>query len=263
MIDIHTHILPGVDDGANNIVESINIIKLQVIEGVTDIVLTPHYNKGNYLASKADVIQAYDELKYEVKKQDINIKLHLGQEIMVASNIFDIIYNKEILTMANSRYLLLELDRGNLNDIDSLIYEIKLLGYIPILAHLENYTKLYKKKSLIDEIIKEGVLIQVNAESIIDKNKSIKSKFCKYLMTNKLVSFIASDCHNTTDRSPNMMKCYKIIKSEFGKKYADKIFIVNPKKMLENKIIDYKYIKKSRLHSTIKSVFGMKNGEVF
>lgn len=263
MIDVHTHILHNIDDGPRDISESINIIKLQIEEGVTDIVLTPHYNKGKFSASKESVQELYNQLNQELKKQNIKINLHLGQEITVGNNIFDIVNNNKILTMSNSKYILLELDKNNLKDIDSLIYEIKLLGYIPILAHLERYTKLYKKKYLIDDIIEEGALIQVNAESILDKTNSKSSKFCKYLMTNKLVSFIASDCHNTIERVPNMSKCYRLVKSNYGKKYADEIFIDNPRKMLANKVLDYKQIQKSRLGGKIKTIFSRKNGEIF
>lgn len=242
MIDIHTHILPNIDDGANSLDEAIDIIKIQKKSGVSEIIATPHLYKGNLSAKISDVSNAYTQLMDRLLEENIDIKIHTGHEICFHSDVIEMIRRKEFMTLADSDYILIELSNNILDDVPNILYEIKLLGYIPILAHIERYNKIYQNEKLLKKIINEGVHLQINADSIFANHRSSEYKFSKYLLDNNLVCFIATDCHNTTDRKPALDKCYNKICAIYGKKYAEEIFCNNPRSIISNNIIEYKYL---------------------
>ena len=166
MIDIHSHILYGIDDGSKTIEESILILKKCEQEGMKKIVLTPHYMENtNYNKNNKEKIKLFNNLKEEINKQNINIDLYLGNEVYANENILELIEKEEILTINNSRYLLIEfpLLNENLNDIN-IIYNLKLSNIIPIIAHPERYEYITIEK--IKQYINMGALIQINKDSL-------------------------------------------------------------------------------------------------
>lgn len=240
MIDMHTHILPCLDDGAQNVGQSIEIIKQAINQGVTDIIATPHYNKGALNSSVDEVKVAITELKRELELEKININIYLGHEISLYGDIASLLNKSKFLSLASSKYVLIEVDDNELNkDIVNSLYEIKIMGYVPIIAHFERCVLAYKDLSLLKSILSEGALLQINSSSIISSENNNQTKFAKFLLENKLVSFIASDCHNTSTRKPNLDICYNHVKAKYGLKYAEKLFIINPKKIIDNLDIQY------------------------
>ncbi|QSX05265.1 hypothetical protein JYG23_11340 [Sedimentibacter sp. zth1] len=240
MIDIHTHLLHDIDDGASTCEIALQMIKMERNQGVTTVICTPHLNKGELSASIYDINKSYNVLMQKIEENGINIKVLLGHEINCQDNIFEILKSSNFLTMAGSKYIMLELDNNLLNDIENMLYEIKLMGYIPILAHIERYTKLFERKKMLGIIVDEGAHLQINADSILSKHNNTEVKFCKYLLKNRLVSFVASDCHNLNDRKPNLKVCYKYLSSKYGVKYAYELLYDNPDKVINNVPIPYK-----------------------
>lgn len=241
MIDIHTHILPKIDDGSESLKESVLLVKSESEQGVHTIVMTPHLNKGPYKTTVEDVEKSYYFLQKGLDKLHINTKIMLGHEVNVTHDYFDIIKNKSFYTLANTSYILIEFNRQNVNyGILNTIYETKILGYNPVLAHLEYYDVLYDNKDLLKAIIDEGAYIQLNASNVLSKNSTRVGSFCKSLLKENLVSFIASDTHNLTTRPPRMKECYKKVLDEYGEDYANELFEKNAEKLLNNQKIEYK-----------------------
>ncbi len=256
MIDIHTHILPGLDDGAQNVGQSIEIIKQAINQGITDIIATPHYNKGALNPSIDEVKAAIIELKRELELSKIEINIFLGNEINLHGDIARLLNKSKFLSLASSKYVLIEVDDNELNkEIVNSLYEIKLMGYVPIIAHFERCILAYKDLNLLKSILSEGVLLQINSSSIISNENNTQMKFAKFLLENRLVSFIASDCHNTSTRKPNLDVCYNYVKSKYGLKYAEKLFIINPKKIIDNLDIQYLEFSKSSKKFNIFKLF--------
>ena len=240
MLDIHCHILPYLDDGASDLKESVDMVKLELNQGVTTIIATPHLNKVNYKTTMRDVEYSYNILKKELKNRNIEINILLGHEISIQSDTFDVLKEKSFYSLAGTRYILLEIsDNKMLSDLDNILYEVKLLGYFPIIAHFERCTSLLKDINLFKSIINEGVYLQINSSSILSNKSSEQARFSKFLLENKLVTFIASDCHNLDNRKPNLDACYKRIKINYGKKYADELLIQNPNKLIGDIQINY------------------------
>ena len=237
MIDIHTHILFDIDDGSKSIEESIKIIKKYEKKGICDIVLTPHYiENSNYNADNFEKIKRYRLLKEEIKKQNIKVNIYLGNEVYLNSDMVNLIKNKEIMTINNSKYLLIELPFINENvDAINMIHDLKLSNIIPIIAHVERYQ--YISLSKIDEYRKSGAFIQINSSSIYNKYGNKAKKLAISFLKNNVVDFIATDTHHESKMIISSKKIMRKISKITNKKYAKEILIDNQLKVLKNEDI--------------------------
>ena len=198
MIDIHSHLIYGVDDGSKDIETSIDILDNLSKNGVTDIILTPHYiTDTNYVSSKMDNIKKLIELKTEVKKQGININLYIGNEIYIDPNILELIKENKMCTINNTEYILVELPMsGNYQDYQEIFENLIRIGFKVILAHPERYVAFQKDLNRIDEMVNMGILLQCNIDSILGYYGKSAKKTIKYILKNKLVSFVGTDIHS-------------------------------------------------------------------
>lgn len=243
-IDIHSHILYGIDDGSKSIEESINIIKEHIKMGFTDIVVTPHYiENSKYETNNIDKENILKTLKQELKKQNININLYLGNEVFVNNNLEELLKKKEISTINNSKYLLIEFPMNEKpKDINNIIYELKIKGIIPIIAHPERYDYVEKNPNLVLEWIEEGALLQSNYGSIIGVYGSGPQKTIKKLLKKDLIEFLATDIHYPNNKIYlNMDKIRKKLKKLITEERFIELTNTNPKKIIENKEISKKY----------------------
>lgn len=239
MIDMHSHILFGVDDGAKTISDSLKLIKEEVSIGVSHIILTPHYNKGCADSNTERISDNFKLLKGLVKEENLNVNLYLGNEVYLDSNYYEIIWKDSFYTLADSDYILIEFSLADIpKNIPEICYEARLKGYIPVLAHVERYESLYGNKQLIMDILNEGAHLQVNASAVAGKESKESGKFVNYLLKNKLVSFVASDVHNLGSRSLYLYEAYKTVRKLCGESYADKIFRLNQRNIIMNKYFD-------------------------
>ncbi|MFA5542981.1 MAG: CpsB/CapC family capsule biosynthesis tyrosine phosphatase [Bacilli bacterium] len=229
MIDIHTHILPGIDDGSVNFDMSVLMLEKAKSIGVTHIILTPHAIFGSsYYKSKETLFELFEDFKEKVEY--IGIKLYLGSEIYYSEKNYKNLLNGELVTFNNSVYCLVEYPMHEETEIEETLYNIRVKGYKPILAHPERYKFLDSNKV---RQIRLNALIQVNTTSILGLHGKKIKKFAFELMKLNLVDFISSDCHDLEDRNVNLDEAYKIVSKKFGDKYANKVFIQNQKKLIE------------------------------
>lgn len=242
MIDIHSHIIFDIDDGCTTKEESINtLINLKNI-GFNKIVLTPHYMKGsNYIKNNEIKINKYNELKRLIKENDIDIDIYLGNEIYINSEIHELILDNEIYTMNNTKYILVELPLYNeINNVEDYIYELKLKGYIPIIAHPERYQYFQKNYKKLNKLYDSGVLFQCNYGSIIGVYGKSAKDLIKYILKNNMVTFMATDIHKPNfSIIDNFSKITKKIKKITGEEEFNNITHNNALKMLNDKTIEY------------------------
>ena len=199
MRDIHSHVLYELDDGAFDLDESINILKKAIDNGYTDIVLTPHYRKKQgFTANNQVKFNLFNNLLQKVKEEKLNINLFLGNEITIDDDIEYNLKTKQVLTLNNSKYLLIELPfNDKLKCLDELIDDLLNNNYIPIIAHPERYKK-YNEKDFI-KFIDKGVLLQGNIESLYNKyGRSCKNKLIS-LLKHHMIHFMGSDIHSEKD----------------------------------------------------------------
>ncbi len=222
MIDIHTHILPYVDDGAKDIASSLQMIQESVHNGVTDLFLTPHFMKiRNYLSVAPENRKIFLELQKEVINQGIKINLHLGNEVYYTIDSLNDLRNKQVIPLGNSKMVLIEFSLSDEHeDIAEAIHNITALGFTPIIAHVERYPYLKEKDYLI--VKKMGAMIQINASSVIGKSGHDMQKIAIKLIRGKYADFVASDIH--LSRYNYMQEAYVFVSKKFGSLTAEKLF---------------------------------------
>ncbi len=237
MIDIHSHILYGVDDGSSSIEESIEIINQAIDNGVTDIVLTPHYISGSdYISSR----RRNKILLTKLKKKVSNVSLYLGNEVFMTDDVIDLLTNKKISTINDTKYMLIEFPIWTtFNNIENAVFQLRSKKIIPIVAHPERYVQLYDNYKNIIQLLEQGALIQCNVASLCgDHGKKVKN-FTKRMIKDGCVTFMAVDAHKAKYKSYDKInKAKKMVAKWHSKRYAELIFDENAKKILNNEDID-------------------------
>lgn len=222
MIDIHTHILPNLDDGSGDINTTIKMLEQEISTGVTDVVFTPHVVRGEF-SSKEDILKCYMDCLEKFPK---DIRYYLGSEIFYYKNMLNDIDKGNHITINNSKSFLMEFSmHSKPNDYEDFFYVAKLRGYKVVVAHPERYS--YFDLNFIDTIRAYGGFVQVNSSSILGLHSKQAKKNAHILLKKGLVDFIASDSHNCSNRCPNLDVCYEYVNKKFGKDKANKIFIEN------------------------------------
>lgn len=220
MIDIHTHILPFVDDGSRDFDESIHIIDGLMSQGVKHIFLTPHYYKQrNYLSTYENNLDIFKALKEKVKDKDVS--LYLANEIKYTLYIFKDIEAGKVRPMTNNIYLIEFSVDTSAYDIFEAVHNMIAKGYRPIIAHIERYTALDQLED-VGQLRKLGAIIQVNVSALLGNyGKHIKKKIAK-LIKNDLVDFVATDTHHFNNHY--FKDGYAYVSKKFSQDMANKLF---------------------------------------
>jgi len=228
MIDIHCHILPGVDDGPQGIDEAFRMLHEAARIGVTAIITTPHYCRE--LHESGIVAEIFGLMRSEAAKYGIT--LLLGFEIKIHTYPARMPTDYSGLTLGGTRYILFELPRDRVpSHTQDLIYKMQLNKLIPILAHPERCAGLIKDKVLFADIVDSGCLLQVDASSILGHNGRAAKKFARKLIASGLAEFVASDAHNPRGFSDCFENAYKKVVKWVGCNIADNLFRNNAEKI--------------------------------
>lgn len=238
MIDFHTHVLFGMDDGAINLEESLEMVRMQKAQGVTTIVVTPHFD-----VSKQDLakfIHTRDE-NIKILKQAISdcgwndIRILSGAELLYSTDLHDIDLSQ--LVIESTDYILVEFSTVSITqNLENRMENFINQGFVPILAHIERYPFFLEKPKLIKDVIELGCYTQVNGSTIIEGKQS---NFIKACFKHNLIHFIASDCHSIDRRIPNVGKTLKVVAKQYGEQIVDDL-INNSKEMINSKEIRVK-----------------------
>ncbi len=243
MVDIHSHIIFAVDDGAKTAADTEQILSDSYSQGVRVIIATPHRRKNMFETSNQVIVNNFEKVKQIAKSIADDLQIHLGAEIYYTSDIIEKLKNVTYWTLAGSQYALIEFSNYTpYSTIYGALNDILLLGIRPVIAHIERYDCLAENKQKIDELIELGCLVQINASNTLpiklfgDAHKRYKKRV-NYLLKEDLVHFIASDVHNTTSRKTDMAVAYKQIEKKYGSDRARLLFIDNPLKIVKREVI--------------------------
>lgn len=228
MIDIHSHILPCVDDGSQSLDLSIEMIKKEILDGVDSVILTPHIQSRVSKIDPSEHIAIFNTLKEEASKQKLDINLYLGAEIFYRSHIDT---DFQSVSLSGSNYVLLEFSPTNETPIEEIVYDVSRMGFIPIIAHVERYE--YLELEDYYKIKATGSLLQMNTTSILGLDKNLKKGVVQKLLKNQLIDIVATDTHNMGLRLPNMKETYQFLMKHYDIEYLDKIFDLNARKIIE------------------------------
>lgn len=229
MIDIHSHILFSVDDGAKSIEQSIKLLEQAIELGYTHIVCSSHYYIDLY--ENKDYDRNFEILKEEIKNRNLKIDIYKGNEIRVSEEVFNKINN--INTINNSKYILVEItNRTMYQACKNSLKKFIELGYKPILAHIERYPSIKMKEFM--ELYDMGVIFQMNIKTIGNLSEKIS-----YLLTRGYIKVVATDSHNLEYRNYKLEKELTQLKNLVGEKSFDELTKINPQNILENKEINF------------------------
>lgn len=218
MIDIHCHILPGIDDGAKTIYDSIDMAKEAVREGITTIIATPHHKNNQYENEKLDILDRVTELNQTLSQEGIPLTILPGQEVRIYGEIIeDYLSGGKILPLNETNYLFIEFPSGSVpRYAERLFYELQTEGLIPIIVHPERNQEIIENPNLLYKFVNNGALSQVTAGSLTGYfGKKIK-KFSEQLIEADLTHFIASDAHNIHNRTFKMAEAMDTVEKKYG-----------------------------------------------
>lgn len=238
--DLHCHILPGVDDGAKDYREALELVRTARLDGTQLMFLTPHF-RATYKPTPQELKEKFQEFYTAVRDDGVRMKFMLGSEVRHQSEFTRLVARNALTPMAKSRYMLLEFPTTVFRpNVVAGIRECLDAGFVPIIAHAERYDIFRLDPTLTDEVLALGARIQLNADSVMGKWGFSVKRFCHRLIKADKAQFIASDAHDLKNRPPKLKDCYLRVRKKYGDDMARKLFWQNPRAVMENRPIDVK-----------------------
>ncbi|MGG1289943.1 CpsB/CapC family capsule biosynthesis tyrosine phosphatase [Bacillus smithii] len=222
MIDIHCHILPGVDDGAQTLTEAAAMAKQAEKEGIHTIIATPHHMNRKYINRKSEIVAKVMEVNAHLEREGINVTVLPGQEVRIYGEILQDYKNGEISTLGgDSSYILVEFPSGYVPKYaEQLLFDMQMKGLMPVVVHPERNQELIQDPDKLYNLVKNGAAAQITAASLTGYFGKKIQKFTEQLIEANLAHFIASDAHNTNKRPFKMLETLDRLEKEFGIDYV-------------------------------------------
>lgn len=240
MIDIHCHILYGVDDGSFSLEETVKMVKIAEQGGTRAIIATPHSNVP-------DLYQNHWNTEFDLKLELINkalgengidVKVYRGQEIFCSGRFAELLYDGELITLNNSRYPLVECDfYENSRTAYAWLSRLAANGYVPIVAHPERYEFVFEEDDAAMRLKEIGCLLQINKGSLSGAFGREAQQVAHRLLEDGMADFVASDAHSPYMRTPFLANVRDMISEEYSPDYAQLLLNENPMRVLKNKKI--------------------------
>lgn len=238
MIDLHSHILFCLDDGAKDAKETMEMLRIAVKDGISKMVATPHYIYGsnNYDATKLN--ESLHNVQALIKEEGLNIQLYPGNELYLDYNLSVNLSEGNCLSLAGTDYVLVELPMNTIpNYTENVIYSLLENGYDVILAHPERYIPIQNEPEMLYKFLEMGCLVQINALSVTGAMGKKVQDIAKRFIEKNWVHFVATDCHSKGVRAPKLSPAFELVAGWADKKTAEELFIINPGKVLNNEDI--------------------------
>jgi protein-tyrosine phosphatase len=237
MVDIHSHILPGVDDGAADMYETLEMAAMAVASGVTTMIATPHCNiPGSYENYYCDgYVEIFRAVEQALVEEGIPLTLYAGMEVFVTPNLPELLKEGKILSLNGGHYILLEFSFEEEGDyLNEMLQEIRALGLIPVIAHAERYRCVQRNPQIVYDWCEKGYVVQCNKGSFEGRFGKKCANTAFQLLSHNLVTVIASDAHGARKRTPYMMDAYEKLMDKYDVKYLDILFEENPRRICQD-----------------------------
>jgi len=237
MIDIHTHILPTIDDGPTTMTESLEMCRIAVNDGIKKMIATPHVQNGMYDLDANKVLEKIQMLNQLLKQEGLDLVIFPGAEVHLNDRLLDaeILKESNILTINGGRkYILLEFPfQWVPSGTEHVIFKLRSMGFTPILPHLERNFKIQRDPYMVRHFAEMGAILQVTAQSITGDFDAAPMKCALWMLKNNLVHVIASDAHSPVGRPPILSKALKVVSDKLGEEAAKKMVLEHPRMILE------------------------------
>jgi len=239
-VDLHCHILPGIDDGARDIKTSLEMLRIAEKEGIEHVIATPHYIKGEVDNSSPIVQEKCEELKQALMNENIKVKVYPGNEVYMNPDIPALLKERIICPLNNTSYVLVEFPMVTIPLFAAeVFYQLRLKGFNPILAHPERNGEIAGDPNILFDLIQSGVLVQINAASLTGFYGKKAEDTAWTLLRHGMVHFVATDAHSDGRRSPRLSESRKAVESKFGEAYAERLYELNGFAVLNDERIEY------------------------
>lgn len=238
MIDIHAHIIPHVDDGSDHLSTSLRMAEMAARSGITDLIATPHSNqRGRFENYASDALtDRFRALRSALRREEIPLRLHLGMEIYATSDMTSLAQSGRLLTLAGSRYLLVEFGfYDSVEYMEHALRDVRSAGYVPIIAHPERYYALQAVPNHVYDWVESGVHLQVNKGSLTGFFGRDACDLALRMLDHDLVSFCASDAHGADRRTPVLSDAYHWLALHYSESRAERLLQKNPERILSDK----------------------------
>jgi protein-tyrosine phosphatase len=229
MVDIHHHLLPGLDDGAKDLETSVEMARMAAEDGITHVIATPHAS-NRYTFDPGLVAERLASLREAVAAQGIPLTIATGCDFHLSyDNIQDAERHPRKYTLNSTPYLLVELpDHGFPPSLSETFYELRVAGMVPILTHPERNPTLQSAPDRLMPWLREGLLIQITTSSVVGEMGTRAKKMAHQLLANRWVHFLATDSHNVKTRPPRMSEARDVVARKYGQAYAHSLCTANP-----------------------------------
>lgn len=249
MIDIHCHILPNIDDGADSFETAIAMAEIAQKKGTKSIVATPHVIEGDWLPAWEDIVSRCQTLSNVLKDKDINISVCPGAEVAMNMDIIELVDGPGHYCINSGRYMLVELPAAEIPSYaEEFFFMLQTKGISPILAHPERHPSLIKKPELLVDWINKGILLQVNGLSFSGRMGNKVKETAEMLLTNNMIHAIGSDAHSARTRNTDLSQAAAVINDLVGQSQVQRLFVDNPAL-----IISSQEVKTEQHHGILKS----------
>lgn len=234
MFDVHHHLLPGLDDGSPDLETSVAMAKAAVADGISHVVCTPHAS-SRYAFEPDLVAERLAQLREALAAESVPLTLGSGCDFHLSyDNVQDALVNTRKYTINNAEYLLIELhDYAISPNLGETLYELRVAGMTPILTHPERNPMLQRDPSRLDDWMRDGLLLQVTAASVLGHMGKQAERMAHKLLADRWAHFLATDAHNLTHRPPHMAEARAWVAKRHGAEYADRLAVHNPKAVFE------------------------------
>ena len=239
MIDVHLHILPGVDDGPATLGDALSLARTLVQEGVRMAVATPHYNDEYPQLAAREIRERVGDLQRELDRCAIPLRLLAGHEALIQPGLAADVQGGRVATLNGSRYLLLELWNSSwMPETERVIFELGVMGIVPLLAHPERYFAIQQDSNRLKALIGQGVLAQLTAGSLVGMQGKTARKCAETLLKRGLIHCIASDAHGPGRRPPAIMQGMQAAERIVGRAQVGQLIEAYPAAMLQNQLLN-------------------------
>lgn len=239
MIDVHSHVIPKIDDGSNSIEETNEMLIEAREAGFTDIITTSHYIEGYYEVDSIKSHALVKAINKTLQEKNIDLNLYCGNEIFITQNLIQLIKDKKASTLADSKYVLFELPMNNIiKNLNEMIFQIKSIGMIPVIAHPERYSYVQRNPNMLIPLIKQGALLQANYTSILGKYGHHAKITIKKLLKSNMIHFLGSDCHKKDDIYKKIKESIIELEKVIGKEKLKELTTINPSYILKNENLE-------------------------
>ena len=258
MFDCHCHILPGLDDGAQDLDTALAMGRMAVAGGTTTVFATPHVLSGEWRTSWVAIVEACTYLQDVFDKQHIALRVLPGCEFFMDMELLPLLQGPGAYCLNEGKYLLVELPVTQVPAYaENFLFTVQARGITPVLAHVERYAALQQEPERLEEWVERGVVLQVNASSFVGKNGERMQRRAETLLRKGRIHLVGSDAHSARTRHPDMKKALAAIRTMGGSDVLKQLLEENPQQVLTGgELSPMPVLRQPRNHSWLSRLIG-------